>query len=111
MKNTIHPKYHPEAKITCACGAIYQVGSTSPEIHVEICSKCHPFYTGKVKIIDAARRVEKFQEKAAKKEAAGTTTVGKRAKLEKRAQKRAERGPKATPEESIRKTTAAVASK
>ena len=67
MKKDIHPTYYPNAKIICACGAQYNIGSTQPEIHVEICSACHPFYTGKQKLVDTARRVEKFQERVAKK--------------------------------------------
>ncbi len=67
MKTAIHPDYFEDAKITCACGAVYQVGSTLKEISVELCAACHPFYTGKQKIIDSARRVEKFAEKVTKK--------------------------------------------
>lgn len=67
MKKDIHPTYHPDAKVTCACGNTFTVGATVEEINVELCSKCHPFYTGKQKLVDTARRVEKFQERAAKK--------------------------------------------
>lgn len=66
MKKEGHPKYYPEAKVICACGNTFTVGSTVEEIHVELCSSCHPFYTGKQKLVDTARRVEKFQERAAK---------------------------------------------
>jgi large subunit ribosomal protein L31 len=66
MKKEGHPKYYPEAKVICACGNTFTVGSTVEEIHVELCSNCHPFYTGKQKLVDTARRVEKFQERAAK---------------------------------------------
>lgn len=69
MKKNIHPAYYPSAKVSCACGAKFAVGSTKPEISVEICDSCHPFYTGKGKLIDIAGRVEKFKarkEKAAK---------------------------------------------
>jgi large subunit ribosomal protein L31 len=62
MKKDIHPAYH-DAKIICACGATYQVGSTVETMHVEICSHCHPFFTGKQKLIDTAGSVEKFQKK------------------------------------------------
>ena len=61
MKQKIHPKYYPNAKITCTCGAVYEVGSTVPEMHVEICANCHPFYTGKQKYIDTGGRVERYQ--------------------------------------------------
>ena len=63
MKATIHPVYTPDAKITCACGASYTVGSTVASVAVELCAKCHPFYTGKQKLVDSARRVEKFVER------------------------------------------------
>ncbi|MFH0912471.1 MAG: 50S ribosomal protein L31 [Patescibacteria group bacterium] len=66
MKKDIHPKYYPKAKITCACGAVREVGSTVEKISVEVCSACHPLYTGKQKFIDKAGRVEKFRERAAK---------------------------------------------
>jgi len=66
MKTGIHPKYYPKAKVTCACGNSFEVGSTIPEIHVEICSACHPWYTGKHKILDTAGRVDKFKEKMEK---------------------------------------------
>ena len=72
MKKNIHPKYYPAAKVTCACGHSFTVGSTKAEIDVEICSNCHPFYTGEEKLIDIAGRVEKFRarrEKAAHKPA------------------------------------------
>ena len=71
MKKDIHPVYFPQAKVTCACGASYVVGSTKEKIEVEICSNCHPFYTGNERILDAAGRVEKFKARqAAKKPAA-----------------------------------------
>lgn len=66
MKKEIHPKYHSEAKVKCACGNSFTVGSTVPEINIEICSKCHPFYTGKDKIIDTAGRVERFKKRLQK---------------------------------------------
>ncbi len=66
MKKDIHPKYHSKAKVKCACGNSFSIGSTAPEINVEICSKCHPFYTGKDKIIDTAGRVERFKKRLQK---------------------------------------------
>ena len=66
MKKGIHPKYYKEAKVKCACGNEFVVGATVPEIRIEICSKCHPFYTGKEKIVDTAKRVEKFERKRKK---------------------------------------------
>ena len=64
MKKDIHPKYNLKTKATCACGAVFEVGSTMPEIHMEICSQCHPFYTGNEKIMDTAGRVERFKKRA-----------------------------------------------
>jgi large subunit ribosomal protein L31 len=64
MKKDIHPKYNLKTKATCACGAVFEVGSTLPEIHMEICSQCHPFYSGAEKIIDTAGRVERFKKRA-----------------------------------------------
>lgn len=66
MKKDIHPKYYHKAKVKCICGHTFTIGSTKPEISIEICSKCHPFYTGKDKIIDTAGRVERFKKRAEK---------------------------------------------
>jgi len=63
MKKDIHPKYDTNTKATCACGAVYLVGSTIPEIKIEICSACHPFYTGGEKVIDTAGRVNRFNRR------------------------------------------------
>ncbi len=60
MKQGIHPEYH-QAKVTCACGNTFVVGSTTPEIKVEICNNCHPFFTGQQKFIDTAGRLERFK--------------------------------------------------
>ena len=70
MKAEIHPAY-ADVKVTCACGNIFTTKSTlgKPELHVDICSKCHPFYTGKQKIVDTEGRVEKFRQKYARKKA------------------------------------------
>ena len=64
MKSEIHPTYQM-ATVTCACSNTFQVGSTKKEIHVEICSKCHPFYSGSEKVMDTAGRVEKFKARRA----------------------------------------------
>ncbi|MBP6883852.1 MAG: 50S ribosomal protein L31 [Candidatus Pacebacteria bacterium] len=63
MKKEIHPKYDVKAKATCACGAVFDIGSTMSDIRVEICSNCHPFYTGNEKIMDTAGRVERFKKR------------------------------------------------
>lgn len=62
-KKELHPKYCEEAKVTCACGNTFTTGSTEPEIRVEICHKCHPFFTGQERFVDIEGRVEKFEKK------------------------------------------------
>ena len=85
MKSDIHPKYYKEAIITCACGAKHKLGATYEKMGAEICSNCHPFYTGEEKLVDTAGRVEKFK---ARKDRAKTTL---RSKTEKKAIKKAKR--------------------
>lgn len=75
MKTDIHPAYSSEIKATCVCGAVFTVGSTKEALHVEICSQCHPFYTGTEKIIDTAGRVERFKARRA-----AATTPAKKSK-------------------------------
>ena len=65
MQKEIHPKYNINTVATCACGAVFAVGSTLPDIKVEICSQCHPFYTGNEKIMDTAGRVDRFNKRRA----------------------------------------------
>lgn len=67
MKKNIHPKYYKKAKVQCACGNSFFVGSTKEYIETEVCSACHPFYTGKEKIVDKMGRVERFKKRLAKK--------------------------------------------
>lgn len=69
MKKEIHPKYNDKIEIKCACGAKFSVGSTKDKISIEVCSQCHPFYTGQEKVMDTAGRVDKFKKRqeAAKK--------------------------------------------
>lgn len=67
MKKDIHPKYYKKAKVQCACGNVFEVGSTKEFIQIEICSKCHPFYTGKEKIVDTMGQVQKFKKRLEKK--------------------------------------------
>ena len=66
MKKDIHPEYHKDAKIICSCGAVLSTGATQKELHVEICSACHPFYTGKKKVLDTTGRVDRFKKLAEK---------------------------------------------
>lgn len=65
MKATLHPTYYHDAVVTCSCGNSFTTGSTKKEIHVELCSNCHPFFTGEMKYIDTMGRVEKFQARQA----------------------------------------------
>jgi large subunit ribosomal protein L31 len=67
MKPDIHPKYYPDARVTCACGKTWTTGATQPEIHVDVCFNCHPFYTGEQRIVDTAGRVDRFRMRLAQK--------------------------------------------
>ena len=71
MKTEIHPDY-VEATVTCTCGNTFKTRSTKGDLHVEICSNCHPFYTGKQKLVDTGGRVERFQRRAAKRQRGGS---------------------------------------
>ncbi|MFN7161153.1 MAG: 50S ribosomal protein L31 [Candidatus Gracilibacteria bacterium] len=64
-KKDLHPEFHFACKVTCSCGATHTIGSTKEEMKVEICSKCHPFYTGKQKLVDTEGRVDKFMKRMA----------------------------------------------
>lgn len=89
MKNDIHPKYHDDCQVTCVCGNSFVTGSTEPAIKVELCSACHPFYTGKQKLVDSSRRVEKFSAKLKAQEETAKTRKGKKVKQAKRSEARA----------------------
>ncbi|HWF54734.1 MAG TPA: 50S ribosomal protein L31 [Solirubrobacteraceae bacterium] len=75
MNTAIHPEY-VDSHVTCTCGNDFMTRSTKPEIHVEICSACHPFYTGKQKLVDTGGRVERFQRRVAKGRRAAREGVG-----------------------------------
>ena len=82
MKSKIHPKWHADAKVTCACGAQFTTGSTLPTISVEVCSNRHPLYTGQQKFLDTAGRVDKFNQRVAQaqvKQAAAKERAAKKA--------------------------------
>ena len=85
MKAKTHPKYHDDAKVTCACGNAWKTGSTIPEIKVEICSACHPFYTGKQKLVDTARRVDRYKQLVAKQEEQLQSTLKRKEAAKKKA--------------------------
>lgn len=95
MKTAIHPTYTHSAKVICACGNTFVTGSTLEELRVEICSNCHPFYTGKQNLVDTAGRVDRFT-KLVSKSGAGKTVRSKREKL---ATKKAKKVAKATRDE------------
>ena len=78
MKPEIHPKYQ-QVEVHCACGETFTTGSTKKELRVEICSKCHPFFTGRTKLVDTAGRIDRFQQRYAKKDAAKAAPKDKKA--------------------------------
>lgn len=94
MKPQIHPTYYETMTVKCACGNSFVTGSTKPELQVELCHKCHPFFTGKQKFVDTARRVEKFKEKQEKSKVASVGHRGKKAKSEARARMKKEAAEK-----------------
>lgn len=63
MKEKIHPKYYSDAKVACSCGNTFTTGSTSKLIKIEVCGKCHPYFTGEQRIVDTAGRVERFNKR------------------------------------------------
>ena len=67
MKKDIHPQYYPAATVTCACGNTFSIGSTKEKLEIEVCSACHPFYSGKERVGDAIGQVQKFQKRLEKK--------------------------------------------
>ena len=87
MKNGIHPQYHVAAKVSCSCGNAFTTGSTVAELHTEVCSLCHPFYTGKQKMLDTAGVVDKFKKRTAmavEKKAAVTVKKPRKVRGEKK---------------------------
>ena len=111
MKKNIHPKYYTDAKIICACGKIIITGSTKPETKVEVCSACHPFYTGKKRMIDTAGQLDRFKKRF-DKSAQIKADIEKKAKEAKEAKKKAKapkvsaEKPKKAAEKPIKKKTA-----
>ncbi len=93
MKADIHPQYNIDAKFTCACGAVYHLGSTKKDVAIEICSNCHPFFTGQEKVLDVAGRVEKFKARATSKKNVSEAVA---------AEKKAKKASKATTEKTVK---------
>lgn len=98
MKEGIHPTYNSQATISCACGTTYTIGSTQESVDIELCANCHPFYTGKQKIVDTARRVEKFKARNEQADASPTGHAAKLAKKAARAKAREDKRAKAEAE-------------
>lgn len=96
MKSDIHPQWYNDCKVSCACGNTFTVGATKPEIKVEICSHCHPFFTGEMKFVDTLGRVERFQQK--QKAAASVAKVVAEKKKKKNEREEQLRSPKSLKE-------------
>lgn len=102
MKEAIHPAYYPEAKVSCSgCGREFTVGSTAKEIRVELCSNCHPFYTGKQKLVDTAGRVERFKERAAKAKQAKSSAKAPAPQVESKQSDQAAESSEPTPADRL----------
>lgn len=86
MKAKIHPKYFDKAQVECSCGNKFEVGSTEKKLSVEVCSNCHPFYTGKQKLVDVAGRVDRFKRRLKQAEKTGKSkkSEGKKRKKSKK---------------------------
>lgn len=89
MKTNTHPQFFEEAQVICVCGNKFTTGSTQEVIHIELCNKCHPFYTGEQRFVDSASRIQKFQKK---QEIAQQYTVVKKKKIDEK--RKADQGPK-----------------
>jgi large subunit ribosomal protein L31 len=112
MKKGIHPDYNQNAKIICACGNVIETGSTKPELHVEICSACHPFYTGKEKLIDSAGQVDRFKQRMKKTQELQKKKVKKVTKgKSKNTAKKENENAKTASKEKTEKTASAKAKK
>ena len=94
MKKNIHPKWYDDCKVTCACGNTFVTGSTLPEIKVEICSACHPFFTGEMKYVDTLGRVERFKQKQATAKKKKYVKKADKKKLKKKAEEKEDKRPK-----------------
>lgn len=86
MKENIHPKWYPEARVTCACGHTWTVGATVEAIHTDVCSNCHPFFTGQARIVDTEGQVDRFYKRLDRAVTMGGDAHGKKAKRRKERQ-------------------------
>jgi large subunit ribosomal protein L31 len=89
MKKGIHPKYYPEAKVVCSCGNTFTTGSTKELVRTDICSACHPFFTGEQRIVDTAGQVERFMKRLEKREEFAAGEKDRLEETEKAADKKA----------------------
>ena len=89
MKKNIHPQYYDDAVVTCSCGHTFKTGSTQQTLFVELCSQCHPFYTGEQRIVDTENLVAKYEERVKKAKSASKSFASKKAKMAKRKAQRA----------------------
>ncbi len=87
MKKGIHPEYYPDAKVTCACGNTWTTGSTKKEIHTDMCSECHPFFTGEQRIVDTAGQVERFERRLGQQRTFESKAVARERKRTERRQR------------------------
>lgn len=85
MKAGIHPKWYPEARVTCACGNTWTVGAAVPELRTDVCSNCHPFFTGEQRIVDTEGQVDRFIKRLEKRQETVAGTAKKRSRKEKQA--------------------------
>ncbi len=106
MKKGIHPEYYPDAKVICACGRTWTTGSTKKEIRTDMCSECHPFYTGEQRIVDTAGQVERFEKRLGQRREFESKVV---ARERKRAERRAREVVMEVPAEPEAEATAAPA--
>ncbi len=89
MKQAIHPQWYNDCRVSCACGNTFTVGATKPELKVEICSNCHPFFTGEMKYVDSLGRVERFQQKQKAAAAVSSVLADKKRKKKEKEETRA----------------------
>ncbi len=88
MKKDIHPKYYPEAKVICSCGNTWTTGSTIAEIRTDVCSNCHPFYTGEQRIVDTAGQVDRFMKRLSRYSEHQTDAEKRQVQLQKKMEQR-----------------------
>lgn len=94
MKKELHPKYNEKTKVTCTCGNTFYTGSTMDAINIEICSQCHPFYTGKQKLIDDSGIINRYAKRIASHGTVSKTKLGKKVKKARQAVKKSEKATK-----------------